>query len=357
MSISIEKIIQAVKSVKSNKSAGENSASKDENPIAPDSNSTANENPSLELSDDEKKLILILESAGFFTEDFSDKSIGTVCNIAQFIAENLVEIYNRTKDSKSANDVSVCPSCGAIGIAGASFCYSCGAKIETTKVSRRNLPMLRWRNKFFDVTKVPGFEIAITPITQEIWTEIMGFNPSSFRGESNPVEGVSWYDAIYFCNKLSKEIGYEPCYSLFGKTDVKDWGYNPEKDETLLVKPECDFKANGFRLPTVAEWVTAATARDNFLYSGSDSITDVAWFRENSENQTHAVGSKKKNSFGLYDMSGNVYEWCWDELDTERYFCGGSWKSQGESCALNCLRTSDPGERLRLFGLRVVRSV
>ena len=155
--------------------------------------------------------------------------------------------------------------------------------------------------------EVGSFKMSTTEITQELYKKVMGTNPSYFKGEKLPVEKVSWLDAVKFCNKLSEIQGLDPCYTIGSSVS-------------------CDFNANGYRLPTEAEWEYAARggiANEKFQYSGSDSIDEVAWYTGNSENQTHEVGTKAPNSLGIYDMSGNVWEWCWDNY-SETYYTEGS---------------------------------
>ena len=177
-------------------------------------------------------------------------------------------------------------------------------------------------------------------VTQEEYKAVMGSNPSSFRRnpidgetqENRPVEGVSWFDAIYFCNIKSIEEGLTPCYSVNGKTSPNDWNYIPHNENSLNWDDKiiCDLNANGFRLPTIAEWEYAARggietygtkAFENYFVGIStinytDSINEdldyVGWYKNNSSNKTHEVKKKAPNELGLYDMSGNVLEWCWD---------------------------------------------
>ena len=118
----------------------------------------------------------------------------------------------------------------------------------------------------------------------------MGNNPSKFKGSARPVEKVNWFDCIELCNKLSEKDGLEKAYTINGRN------------------VECNFDSNGYRLPTEWEWWFAAKANQDFEYAGSDNIDEVASTSENSNDETHGVGQKKANGFGLFDMSGNVFE-------------------------------------------------
>ena len=210
-----------------------------------------------------------------------------------------------------------------------------------------------------EMVEIPGknYEIGKYQVTQAVWESVMGNNPSVFKGRSRPVENVSWFDCFEFCNKLSDKEGLEKAYTINGE------------------EVECDFKASGYRLPTEWEWWFAAKANDDFEYSGSDNPDEVAWTDENSNGESHGVGQKKANGFGLYDMAGNVWEWCWDwytyidwkDIPTEdstgpstgslRVRRGGSW-GFGESYARLSYRfKSNPSSRENRRGFRFTRTI
>jgi formylglycine-generating enzyme required for sulfatase activity len=205
-----------------------------------------------------------------------------------------------------------------------------------------------------DVT-ISDFQIGRYEVTQSSYLDVMGSNPSSFPiGIGTPVNQVTWYDAIEYCNRRSLQEGLAPCYSYdVNGTDPDDWpeGWNSSQFNHTYVS--CDWNANGYRLPTEMEWLYAArggSTDDDYVYSGSDSLDAVGWFYGNSSGSPHEVGIKAPNQLGLYDMSGNLWEWCWDifgNLPTEsqtdptgavvgdrRCNRGGSWGSLEHYCRL-----------------------
>lgn len=225
------------------------------------------------------------------------------------------------------------------------------------------------------MVKVPGkdYSISRTEVTQKLYESVMGENPSYFcrdnegldeyelenlkRNTSNyPVENVSWYDAIYFCNKLSAKKGLQPVYAVDGETNVRKWDYEPHNEDEIYGDITQNIFANGYRLPTVEEWLHAAKGGEDYTYSGSDDIDKVAWYKDNCNDVTHPVAQKKSNGYGLYDMSGNVWEWCWDSFgDDDRYYCGGGYFDDYDDCEVDS-RDSDYAEFKDDRGFRLVRS-
>jgi len=217
-----------------------------------------------------------------------------------------------------------------------------------------------------EVTITRPFLMTRTQVTQAQYEAVTGLNPSHFKGPDLPVEQVNWYEAVEFCNQLSRREGLNPCYSDSG-------------DEIV-----CDFQANGYRLPTEAEWEYACRAGTETDYSTGNmtcpesfpidpALHRAGWYRGNADDSTHAVGHKVANAFGLYDMHGNVWEWCWDRYDGDYYTMspakdprgpdsgsyrvlrGGSWLNVAKHCRSAYRFGNDSGTRLFTYGFRVVR--
>lgn len=202
-----------------------------------------------------------------------------------------------------------------------------------------------------------SFSISQTEITQEQYTAIMKENPSHNIGTNLPVDSVSWFDAVYFCNKLSLKEGREPVYMVNGTTDVSKWKYNPHQGEWIQDKVIMNEHANGYRLPTSSEFEFASKGGENYKYSGSNMLSEVGWYAANSDTKPHEVATKKANGYGLYDMSGNISEWCWNASGRQKLYRGGSWldSSMYHQCHFDCL-IYYPNYQWEIIGFRVAYS-
>lgn len=206
-----------------------------------------------------------------------------------------------------------------------------------------------------------GFYISRGEVTQEEWNQYMMPASVSFAADRVPVDNVSWMRIIRYCNARSENEGLEPAYKITGST---------AKSIT------CNFSANGYRLPTESEWEMAAKAGALYAYSGSDDPDEVAWYRDNSSGRIRIGGSKTANAYGIYDMSGNVAEWCWDWYDPSypntlstfinptgpgtgnlKVIRGGSVRN-GEGTNLGILYRDkgDPARGYQFVGFRLVRN-
>ncbi len=219
-----------------------------------------------------------------------------------------------------------------------------------------------------DEADAPPHEVVISAflmdanlVTQEQFQKLMGTNPSRWKGDKNPVEQLRWAEAAKFCNKRSGAEGLQPCYDL----------------QTL----KCNFDANGYRLPTEAEWEYACRAGTTTAYFFGDTpakLGEYAWFKKNSGGRPRPVGQKQPNPRGLYDMAGNVWQWCNDFYQVDYYkhsprenprgpesgqnmvLRGGAWKSSDDNCRSGFRYSESPGSAdvcfgYDIYGFRCVR--
>lgn len=193
--------------------------------------------------------------------------------------------------------------------------------------------------------QVQPFLLAKYPVTQALYLEITQQSPSTFKGAQKPVETISWMEAVTFCNLLSERSGFSPCYSF--SSDKENVTFAPS--------------ANGYRLPSEAEWEYACRAGSSEIRYGK--LEEISWFKENSRGQTQEIGLKQPNNWGLYDMLGNVWEWCSDIYDEEVYgeyriFRGGGWYDEERSVMVTNRRRSHPVSfKIDDLGFRLARSI
>ena len=260
----------------------------------------------------------------------------------------------------------------------------------------------KYQPSFADEEKeVFDIEVCKYPTTQKMWIEVMESNPSQFKGDNKPVESITWWEALEYCNKLSEKYGLEPVYDLSksaqGILMIKELG-----GETVYPDVANFKNTEGFRLPTEVEWgwfarggqIAIDEGTFDYTYSGSNNFNEVAWFTENSGGKkdtysnyysggsTQDVGLKKPNQLGLYDCSGNVWEMCYDtmEIDKNGYYKsiekgssyiykafdssnknritkGGDWSYLSKDCIIFNLQTTIADSRNMGTGFRIVRTI
>lgn len=228
-----------------------------------------------------------------------------------------------------------------------------------------------------DEKEIYDLEVCRYLTTQKMWLEVMGYNPSKFEGPYKPVDSVTWWEALEFCNKLSEKYNLEPVYDLSKKGTLLINQLDGEKISLDIA----DFKkTEGFRLPTEVEWnwfarggqVAIEKGTFDYRYSGSDNVDEVAWYDKISNGETQNVGTKNPNQLGLYDCSGNVLEWCYDTyiykipLDKEYTFDkkqdghvvrGGAWQQIDKACEIEFRYQQSNTIYSSIQGFRIVRTI
>ena len=240
----------------------------------------------------------------------------------------------------------------------------------------------KYQPSFADEEKeVFDIEVSKYPTTQKMWIEVMESNPSRSKGDNKPVESITWWEALEFCNKLSEKYGLEPVYDLSKSAEgllmIKELGGEKVYPDVANFK-----NTEGFRLPTEVEWewfarggqVAIEQGTFDYTYSGSNNINEVAWYRGNSGRRTQDVGLKKPNQLGLYDCSGNVWEWCYDTTENieegknytykafdssngSRREKGGFWENDTSYCVVRSREHYSSFDFGDGIGFRIVRTI
>lgn len=258
---------------------------------------------------------------------------------------------------------------------------SCSKKVPEDLVLVKGGTFVNTNSNYYeDKVTIPDFYIGKYEVTQKEWMDIMVNNPSEFKGDDLPVEMVSWYDAIEFCNLRSMKEGLKPYYNIDKENKDSD---NMNEIDDIKWAITINEGANGYRLPTEVEWEYAAGGGQkskSYTYSGSDDAEVAAWYWRNAgdeyltgdwnwtvilnnKNETKSTGAMAANELGIYDMSGNVREWCWDWYEDLNRGSGylRTWKGGGWIGDVSCCEPSYRGKfeangRGPDQGLRVSRS-
>ena len=231
-----------------------------------------------------------------------------------------------------------------------------------------------------------SFRIGKYEVTQSEWAEFM--DPAVYdigSGDNYPVYSVSWFEIIMYCNLKSMDEGLTPCYTILSSTYPTDWpvvpNYSSDQSFPAWNAVECNWSANGYRLPTEAEWEFAARGgaayTDDYRYSGGQTVEDLAWFGDNAVNGCQIIGTLLPNQLGLYDMSGNQYEFCWAWFAEDYYMTcnnqgtvanptgpvtaemrvvkGGGWGGTASNCRVAGRVRDYPVSAFNHTGFRLVR--
>ena len=237
-----------------------------------------------------------------------------------------------------------------------------------------------YKPSFEDIEKIVFYiEVSKYLVTKKMWFDVMGDISLETERNNEPAENITWWKALEFCNKLSKRYSLEPVYDLSkskqGVLTIKEL-----KGKTVNPKMANFKNTEGFRLPTEIEWewfarggqVAIEQGTFDYKYSGSDNIDEVAWYAENSNYLIQDVGLKKPNQLGLYDCSGNIWEWCYDTEEMKnikslhfnfdpssayRRIRGGSWLHSAESCATFYRIFETAAYVVLNTGFRIVRTI